>query len=179
MMFPCRVFWSAAIHRRVPQIGLGPYSIPLHKKSGDKSPHSRVSALCMLAVLTTLALAGCHADRGPDRVVVSGTITYQGKPLPAGSIRFVPLDASLPGAAANIVDGKYRADNKGGVPVGTHKIQIEGCERSVLKPNEEGPPVGKGRGRQYLPKRYNADTQLEITIPPGSRAIIKNFDLTD
>ena len=32
---------------------------------------------------------------------------------------------------------------------------------------------------QYIPQKYNANTQLEITIPPGIRSIVKNFDLTD
>ena len=42
------------------------------------------------------------------------------------------------------------------------------------------PSVGKaGLGGQYLPKSHNVDSQLQITVEPGSRNITKNFDLTD
>jgi hypothetical protein len=32
---------------------------------------------------------------------------------------------------------------------------------------------------QYLPKKHNVDTQVEMTIQPRDREITRNFDLTD
>jgi hypothetical protein len=130
-------------------------------------------------------LAGCGGNQGPERSLVSGTITYAGKPISAGTIRFVPLPTCpAPASAADIVDGQYKVNMHGGVPVGTHRIQIE-AYRDVPgspKPNPSaaGPPWTRvGQQQQYLPKKYNTDSQLEIKIEPGSREIVKNFELTD
>ncbi len=77
---------------------------------------------------------GC-GDRGPQRVIVSGRVTYNGKPISSGVILFVPLPSCpVPSAAAEITDGKYRVDARGGVPVGTHKIKIEGYRKPANAP---------------------------------------------
>ena len=128
-------------------------------------------------------LSGCGSDQGPERVVVSGLATYNGKPVPDGIIRFVPdKSASKPMMATVIKDGKYNAEGLGGVPTGTHKVQIEAM-RAVRrgpppKPGEPAPLHADGL-QQYIPQKYNAKTQLEITVPPGSGPITKNFDLAD
>ena len=125
-------------------------------------------------------LTGCGRDRGPERVVVSGTITYQGNPISVGMIRFMPTATSpVPMAGAPIKDGAYKVDGHGGVPVGTYKIEIEGY-RMDPKHVPSDAPMARGTPRtQYLPKRYNVESQLQITIEPGSPEITKNFDLTD
>ncbi len=137
------------------------------------------SLLCW--ALTAALLSGC-GDKGLERVVVSGTVTYNGKPLSEGEVRFVPLPTCpVPTAGALIVDGRYSTDARGGVPVGTHKIQIEARTRKPGGSNVPG-PMGQRpafRGRQYLPAKYNAHTEFEITIEPGSQAITRDFQLTD
>jgi hypothetical protein len=133
--------------------------------------------------LIAVSLGGC-GDRGPQRVIVSGRVTYNGKPISSGVILFVPLPSCpVPSAAAEITDGKYRVDARGGVPVGTHKIKIEGYRKPANAPQPStaalsGLPAPTLR-EQYVPSRYNAGTQLEITIPSGSGTITKDFDLTD
>ena len=82
--------------------------------------------LCAGWMLAVRLLSGCSEDQGPERVVVSGTVTYNGKPVPEALIRFVPVQTSaVPMAGAVVTDGKYRVDIRGGVPVGTHRIEIE------------------------------------------------------
>ena len=139
--------------------------------------------LCTGWAITAL-VSGCGRDRGPERVVVSGTVTYNGKPLSEGMIRFVPLpNCPVPAAGAPISDGRYQVDRLGGVPVGTHKIQIEAYRKRATPSKPDAialPPRGRGDlPEQYIPKKYNADTVLEITIPPGSRAITQDFNLTN
>ena len=134
------------------------------------------------AFISTL-LCGCGSgDRGPERAVVSGTVTYNGKSIPTGEIRFMPVATSpVPTAGAVIKDGQYKMDGKGGVPVGTHKIEIEAYRQGSQEPGNPPSPLGVARGfrHQYLPKKYNENTQLEITIQPGSPPITQDFNLTD
>jgi hypothetical protein len=140
--------------------------------------------LWALAPATMVLLAGCGGDRGPERAVVSGAVTLNGKPLADGMIRFVPAaDAQVPASGAPIVDGAYCVKGHGGVPVGTFKVAIEGY-RPIANPKAvpfSMPPHSKDgpMKSQFLPPKYNAQTQLEATIAPGSGAVTKNFDLTD
>ena len=58
--------------------------------------------------LIAVVSGGCGGDRGPERVVVSGTVTHNGKPIPEGVIRFVPAPTCpVPTAGTTIVNGKY------------------------------------------------------------------------
>jgi hypothetical protein len=144
---------------------------------------SRTLRLRLCCAVTIACFGGCGGERGPERVVVSGTVAYNGKPIPEGVIRFVPVSTSLgPTAGAIIANGKYRADGNGGVPVGMHNIQVEAYRKTAypVKPAVL-PPRGfeDGLREQYLPKRHNVDSQLRITIESGSRTITKDFDLTD
>jgi hypothetical protein len=142
-------------------------------------------ALSLTWALTAALASGCgRGDRGPERVVVCGTVTYNGKPISDGMIRFTPAPTCrAPLTITAIVDGKYRADSRGGVPVGTHEIKIEGNCKNAAPPKPSaslapGLPIS-GPSQQSLPPKYNSNTPMEITIPSGSQEITKNFDLTD
>jgi hypothetical protein len=136
-------------------------------------------ALLIGWALVAASFGGCGGNGGPERVVVSGVVTYNGKPIPDGAILFSPTTA-LPTVGGVIVNGKYKVDGLGGVPVGTHKVQFEAF-RTVPMPGKDQvrPGFGDTLRRQYLPAKLNADSELQMTIPPGGRQITKNFDLTD
>jgi hypothetical protein len=137
-------------------------------------------AWCLAAMIALGA--GCGKDVGPPRTVVSGSVAYGGKPVADGVIRFIPLPTSpVPTTGARIISGEYRADSHGGVPVGTYKVCIEAyCKpRAPASSGNRTPgPLAEPR-EQYLPKRYNVDTQLELTVESGGQAVTKNFDLAE
>jgi len=71
------------------------------------------SALLTLAIAT--ALAGCR-PAGPARYQIAGTVTYDGKPVPSGVIRFEADATRGPGGAvgyAAIKDGRYTTATQG------------------------------------------------------------------
>lgn len=124
---------------------------------------------------------GCRR-RGPERIVVRGTVTYQGEPLEYGQIRFLPAEGTeAPASGGYISGGRYVADGKGGVPVGTHRVEITGFRPDPKYAHLEGKLSGDADGelptQQYIPEQYNTRSELTITIPPGSRRIEKNFEL--
>ena len=127
--------------------------------------------------------AGCGSS-GPERAVVSGEVTYNGQPVEKGTIRFLPTKGTeTPPWGAHIVDGKYKAYGKGGVPVGTHKVEILGYRtRPGQVPTGEPPPgmtAEEAAREQFLPPKYNTQTELEITIEPGSGSVITDFRLAE
>jgi hypothetical protein len=70
-------------------------------------------------------LAGC-GDNRPRTAVVRGTVTYKGKPVPNGTVNFIPAEG--PAATGDIArDGSYSLTTfrKGdGAILGTHKVVV-------------------------------------------------------
>jgi hypothetical protein len=134
--------------------------------------------------MTAVVVAGCSKDDGPERVVVSGTVTYKGKPIPDGTIRFVPGSASAASATgASIVNGKYTVSGRGGVPVGTYSVQVEAyCNYSETSPPSDAvfqPPKKFELRRQYIPEKFNSASKLQFAVPSGSQPLTGDFNLTD
>jgi len=119
----------------------------------------------VFAVMTFLS--GC-GESGPPRYHVSGTVTYEGKPVAVGSIVFQPDPAAGnegPYGNATIKDGKFDTHVDGEPPIGGPQIVlIEAFDGKVENP--EYAPYGKSIGGGYqqpheLPK---ADTTLDIEL---------------
>src|SRR5690349_15492401 len=89
--------------------------------------------LSALAVVACLTLAGCG---GVNTVHVSGKVTFQGKPVPAGKIYFIP-DGTKGNTGttgyADIKNGEYNTASTGGggVSPGAVKVKIDGFDPSA------------------------------------------------
>lgn len=85
------------------------------------------------AVSVALALAmtlGC-GPTGPPRYDVHGSVTFDGQPVPAGTILFVPVPPNTgPGGSASIADGRYDTAENGGVSPtgGKHRLTLQGFD---------------------------------------------------
>ena len=102
----------------------------------------------------------------------------RGKPVSQGQIWFLPAAGrKAPQAGAAIIDGQYRVENKGGVPLGICQVKIT-AERpeADVKIVEDGGPE-EIPTRQYLPARYNEKTELTAEIKASSDPIEINYDL--
>ena len=118
----------------------------------------------LMALFSVGLLCGCGTGQnGPQRAVLSGEVTYEGKVVPFGSIRFIPQAGSnLPAGGALIQDGRYEANNRGGVPVGTHRVEIEGWKFPL---SDEGLADGGGQPNpQILPPRFNTKSELILVV---------------
>ena len=118
----------------------------------------RVAALLCL-------VAGCSSK--PELYHVSGTVTHDGQPVPAGEIKFeadVTKGHDGPQGFARIKDGKYDTSQRGrGVLGGPYVIRIDGFDG---KPNGEL-PFGKPLFNTYresrdLPKQVS---QQDFAVP--------------
>ena len=126
---------------------------------------------CVAAAGLLLILSGCS---DLDRVVVSGRVTYNGQPVPKGTIRFIINDR--PTAMGTIENGQYKVDHHGGVPLGTGKVEIEGFENTDKLVHGGATGVKVYEVKPILPPKYNTKTELTVEITPGNNE--KNFDLT-
>jgi hypothetical protein len=131
--------------------------------------------LIWLAIVLTAI--GCRAKDGIERVVVSGNVSFGGKPLEKGQIRFIPTDDSRgPITVETIESGNYTTEKTGGVPVGVHRVEIRGYDPEVYAKAPKGP--GSPPIPQLLPKKYNYDSELKAVLESGKSEETLDFNLS-
>lgn len=109
-----------------------------------------------LLVLAGLALlAGCGPS-GPRTYPVSGTVLFDGKPLPRGDIIFHAARLDMGADAGKIKDGKYSFRAK----AGKKKVAILA---SAEVPGKRDPLMGPLM-ENYIPERYNDETILAAEV---------------
>ncbi|MEX1039113.1 MAG: hypothetical protein WDZ51_00680 [Pirellulaceae bacterium] len=83
-----------------------------------------------IGLVSLCGALGCGADDSGSRFQLSGTVTYEGKPVPFGRIDFVPDSTagnSGPAGYADIVDGKYDTSKTGkGTSGGAYVANVSG-----------------------------------------------------
>jgi hypothetical protein len=122
-------------------------------------------------LLGAAVATGCGGGGGTGDV--SGTVTYDGKPVEQGSISFVPADGKGPSAGGAIKDGKYEASK---VPAGTAKVIINGAKVTGKKKMYDDPAAPYVQtASELLPAKYNEATELRYDVRSGAQT--KDFDL--
>lgn len=111
---------------------------------------------CLVAALV---LSGC--DGKPGMATVAGTVTLDGKPVPVGSILFVPVDGQSPTAGGSIQNGRYSVQ----VPLGRMKVSLSvpkvvGKKKIYPTPNSPEMPITE----EALPAKYNEQTDLQVDV---------------
>ena len=140
---------------------------------------SRAARLVASAVLLACGVAGCGDDGFGRRYPVSGSVTFDGEPLPEGSITFTPEDPAGRVASGMIIDGSYRlttVDREDGALPGRYKVSITADQADLSEAKavaEAGGGaamredlVGKAPRTSLIPPRYNlsATSGLEAQV---------------
>jgi hypothetical protein len=117
--------------------------------------------LCSTLVSFSL---GCSTDT--KHCTVSGTVTLDGQPLKSGTIRFDAVDNRTAAADASITDGEFSIK----VPPGDKRISITSPKVIGKKKMYDTPdsPVYDVT-EESLPKRYNAQSELKLTVTAGQQ----------
>ena len=129
---------------------------------------SPVSRLCYFVILCSIL--GCGPE--PNVGQISGTVSFNEKPVAKGSISFVPANGQGPSGGGEIVNGKYKCD----AALGSCKVEIRspkvvGKRKLYDTPNSPEQEVYE----EVLPQKYNEATELIVEIKKGSNE--KNWDL--
>jgi hypothetical protein len=127
----------------------------------------------LLAVCGVVAMTSCGTeDSFGKRYYVSGTVTYNGKPLEKGKISFVPDDSKGVGASAVIDNGSYTLStggNEDGARAGKYKVTITAKEDSSAKAKADFAKASNRTEPEYVPGRFlaTAEAQAKSLIPTG------------
>ena len=139
----------------------------------------------MMSAGLSMMILGCGGASGPELIEVSGTVTYQAKPIKDGVIKFIPVAGSqAPTRSVPIKDRAYTASGRAALGIGTYKTEITAYtgDSANTKPHlvsdaesEKNQPKPR---EQILPEKYNTKSELdELTVEAGSGAITKDFKL--
>jgi hypothetical protein len=101
--------------------------------------------------------AGCGPS-GPRYFDVSGTVTYNGQPLPIGDIYFVPEEAEYGTDAGKVKDGQFHFRAK----EGKKRVEIRAARPVPGKKAADGLPYYE----VYLPAKYNDQSMLTAEVGP-------------
>jgi len=129
---------------------------------------SRLHGSTVVSLALGLALTGCGgATDNLPRQAVSGEVTLDGKPLPSGSIQFVPESATTATeAGAAIQDGRYAiARDQGPVP-GKYVVRIYGSSGQIVQPEDGIPGSVHPMPKELIPLKYNTKTTLSAEVKP-------------
>jgi hypothetical protein len=147
------------------------FSASIFKRLAIASARTHAVLAALVAVLGT---AGCGNANLPTTVPVSGRITFDGGPCPAGgNIRFAPLEVAeglpnRPGRADFDISGKYIArsfqDGDGLVP-GKYRVLVE-CWKVV--------PVDGKPGVSYIASGYKPS---ELVVDRKSDSLTYDFNV--
>jgi hypothetical protein len=109
----------------------------------------------LLTVLPVLIAATGCGPTGPKLYPVSGTVSWNGKPLPEGDIIFAPASPGELEDAGKIVAGKFAFQAR----PGAKKVKI-------MANRSEGPvdpQMGLAPRVQYIPPQYSSAEKTTLT----------------
>lgn len=99
--------------------------------------------MSILGALVLAAACGCGGAAGEGsvdnpRASASGTVTFDGKPIPSGSVQFTHLDTGI--YSNCLIDGgTYKSERGAGPVIGRNTVTISGLDGVNGKPLWSGP----------------------------------------
>jgi hypothetical protein len=122
--------------------------------------------LLRAALAPFLLAVGCNSR--PTTLAVQGEVSFDGQPIQAGEIVFVPVDGTKgPSAFAAIREGRYAIAEKWGLrPVGVYLVRITAYTKTG---RIERNPVDRGGlpvevTENLIPEMYNSQSTLTVRV---------------
>lgn len=100
-------------------------------------------------------LCGGCGSKPIDKYMVSGTVTFDGQPIPKGYLVLRPSDESKAADGGEIVDGHFEFP----ASAGAKKVVIDASRPGPIDPEMESP-----KPLPYIPTRYNTKTELSAEV---------------
>jgi hypothetical protein len=143
-------------------------------KRGAVQPCARVTLALAVVVLIAIALSGCRRP-SLETVPVFGTVTYRGKPVPYGAVKFQPIDASHGRSALAFIqaDGTYHvqtlSDARGLVP-GEYLVTVVVEKPPGPGDDRRGPQAGI-RSSDEFPQLVRSGIKFSVSAEEGEKVL--------
>jgi hypothetical protein len=134
-----------------------------------------------LGLLGTALIGGCSGGSG-DLAVVEGKVTYNGKPVPNGTVNFLPANGDKPSATGEIQpDGSYSLQTylgsrpSEGAVIGKHKVVVVAMQDMSNRLPEERSPLPP----PIVPVKYTSPATSDLEVQVESKKNTIDLDLKD
>ena len=123
-------------------------------------------------LVTVVLWTGCDGD-GIERVELSGKVSFRGEPVEEGYITLTPIGEGIQ-SGAKIIQGVYRAVERGAIPVGKYKVEISWLkeDKSQQEPGFTIPTMVN-----LIPPKYNRASKLTLDVPSGAGSMTQDYAL--
>jgi hypothetical protein len=122
------------------------------------------------ASLLLVAVSGCGGPDGPERAAVQGTVTFDGEPVPEGTIKFIPTEGTTgPTSGGRIEDGKFHITEDVGPVIGRQLVAITG-QRFTGRKVDAMPPLKIMWDERVplVPPKFSKNPQLVVEVTSGT-----------
>ncbi len=129
-----------------------------------------MGTLLAVAMLGMLFALGCGGGDASGRQAISGTVTFQGKPLDQGTIQIISLDPGKQAISGGMIKaGKFSIPADKGLAPGKYRVRISSPEEgSGGAPAVPGDPAPEAKER--IPPEYSGpESKLEIEVTKGGK----------
>jgi hypothetical protein len=138
--------------------------------------NSNASFWCCLALV--VVLVGCSRQDypGPKRFPLSGKVTYDGEPVDAGSISFLPLGGGEQRVSGGPIEGgTYSVPEAQGANAGKHRVEIRWQKLTGKKSRDPQSGEIVEQRAEGLPAKFHKDS--ELTAEVSEKQTTFDFDL--
>lgn len=116
-----------------------------------------------MAPLMVLAV-GCGGEPRGD---VSGTVTFEGKPVAQGMISFENAETAGPPRNVPVRNGEYQATGAAGLVPGTYRVRISADDVAAMGVSPETDQHTPFNYVPLLPPVWNVQSQLSVEVRQG------------
>jgi hypothetical protein len=109
-------------------------------------------------------LAGCGQEASPESITVSGTVALDDTPVARGQIIFSDPSRQTRSSGGDIVDGKFTFD----ASPGSKRVEIIAMREVPGKMDTSNPGEERPLMEQYIPDKYNAESDLTAEVSPSN-----------
>jgi len=117
-----------------------------------------------LGLLVMICFSGCGS--GENRQVMTGEVTWLGKPLEKGVITFYPKGQGDT-VGTEILSGKFTIKQENGAMPGKYRVEIIAFRPTGKSEFDVDQKKQVSIEEQYLPKQYNSASTLEADVADG------------
>ncbi len=149
------------------------------------APAARLLAACLLVA------PGCSDDGLGKRYQVTGTVTYNGKPLERGQVNFLSTTPEGRPASGDIEAGRYRLTTQtsgdGAMP-GKYRVTIVAMDVDLTKaiekqqggmPHQQDIIKANRKAKRMIPAKYEAPETSGLEREVKEQSNTFDFPLTD
>lgn len=137
----------------------------------------RAALRLVVVLLLVQCWSGCGRQYdGPRRYAVTGKVSYDGEPIDAGTISFLPVaGTSARVSGGEIVDGVFSVPEDRGANAGKYRVEIRWTKKTGKKKFDKDLQMEVDIRKEGLPPKFHEKSELTAEVSDGQTKF--DFDL--